>query len=555
MKTRALVMALCCIPALSWGKGRPSRGNTGPARQPSALPGQGGGLGRITDITAEAVFVDRGASDGVTVGQWLDVLRGNKKVGSCQVEGLSAHRARCTGQALQVGDRVAVARVAAPVLAPLAPLPDARALAPLGRMVEGAGFAPIDFAQGLSAGPGGPGVRIALSHFSAIDPSAGRTAYHLERLDARLAELQLGHGLSIAADGSLLLWSSRPADTRDLRASNVQLLLRQLQLTWRPDSLPIIASVGRLAPRHTPGLMALDGAQLGWHNATNTVEVGVYGGLLPSAITLYPSTAWAAGGYGAFHSLAQQGDSHTLLQLDARAGWSVRPGLGSRLEAGVSGSAFIGRTFDATAQVLMGALAQGAPVALDSATLTLSARPTDRLALTAFGRYRGNPQLEFASVGAPLPATRSVHASGSAAFEVTSLFTVSAQGGVGNEIATGLGQYWVGPEVALPRLLDGHLGLSAGYQEEFGTWRGRSGTLGAQALLGQRVRLTARASYFQQLNLGIDGIHELGLSATADAALLSWLSLRINVLTRLPLTSTSGTPGTGQGAVQLVAQF
>lgn len=553
MSPRLITTALCLMAIVAHAK--PAATRVKPVKTVLVTPGQGLGPGRVTDVTADSAFIDRGEQDGIAVGQSLKLTRGNRPAGTCEVQAVNAHRARCVGTALRVGDKLSINRVRPTPLAPLAPVPGAEAFRSLHQQVEAAAFQQLDFGQTLSPLGGDSHIHIALSHFSAIDPSAGRTAFHLERLDARVSELELGKGFSLSADGSLLFWASRPDAARDLRTTRVQLLLRQLSVTWRPDGLPIIASAGRIAPRHTPGLMGLDGAQVGWHNDANTVELGLYGGLLPNAVSLWPSTAWTAGAYGAFHSMARTGNETALLQLDTRAGWALRPNLGSRLEAGVSAAAFIGRSFDASAQVLLGALAQGAPVAIDSATLSLSSRPLDRLSVSAFGRYRGNPQLEFASIGAPLPTTRSLHASAVTSFEVTSQLSVSAQGGVGQEIATSLGQYWVGPEASLSGLLQGHLGFAAAYQEEFGTWRGRSGSLSANALLGSNVHVGARASYFQQTNLGADGLRELGVSATADARLMSWLSLRGSVLFRVPLTPATTSPGTGQGVVQLVADF
>ena len=257
-----------------------------------------------------------------------------------------------------------------------------------------------------------------------------------------------------------------------------------------------MVQVGRLRPRATPGLYALDGVQAGWRSPQGETEAGVFGGLLPTSDLLGFSTSqWAAGAYGTTRLVKGQGDGSAMVQADARAGWASRPNLGTRFEAGVAVHGWLGRRVDAHAQALLSSGSPLAPSVVDSLSLDLGVRASDRLRLHADVRYRGNPALETVLPGVELPTTRGLHGGVDGWFELFPWLDVGVRGGAARDTEAAL---WAGPELALTQLLGGRAVVAAGYEEDFGPYRGRSVWTQATLTPSKAVRLTGRASWAMQ---------------------------------------------------------
>jgi hypothetical protein len=82
-----------------------------------------------------------------------------------------------------------------------------------------------------------------------------------------------------------------------------------------------VLGIGRLWPRHVPGLAMIDGLQLGRRNQAGTGEAGVYGGTEPTGAGLLPTLRnWAAGAYGVLALAAPRGSAAPSAALESRIG-------------------------------------------------------------------------------------------------------------------------------------------------------------------------------------------------------------------------------------------
>ncbi len=527
------------------------------APPPKRVPAADTGPGTVNFVTTDAVYVNRGGLDGVKVGDSLPILHSGKPVANCEVTALADHSAVCrSAKGVRAGDQLSVTRTPGKTVAPLAPLPGQSELAAQFARVHAEAWPLVELGEGGPSGrPDGAWLRFSLAHLAFADLGATRGSFQLEQLNAAFNQ-PLGHGLSVAADGTLLIWSRRPVGSAYPRTSVVQPFVRQLELTWRPNQVPLTVRVGRVRPRHVPGLYALDGAQVGYHLNGQTAEgeFGLYGGLLPDTLTTMISTSqFSAGAYAMGRVASGSGAEGSVFQGEARAGWAVRPNLGSRFEAATSLHGWVGRLFDAHGAVQFGlASALQNAASLDVATLDVGLN-TERLRVHASGRYRGNSWLEAVPLGVQLPTTQSLHASADVTVTLSQQLLATVRGGVAFEFAGPLQQGYVGPEVTwLP--WQGRVGLSASYQEELGWLRGRTFGLGASVSPTPGFRVQARGSWFQQPTPTL-GANEWGAGLGVDARLASFLVMRLSGSYRNALSGPQVLPLAQRSSMQAMAQF
>lgn len=511
------------------------------------------GQGKVSYVTADSVYLDRGKADGLTLSSKVNITRASKPVATCEIAQLSEHAAVCHAKGVRAGDRAQVDRVTAAALAGLPALPSAAELEAQRASVMGAPWALVEFDEsGPAARADGSRLRVSLAHHLFADLGSAQGSFQLEQVDASLYQ-RLGAGFAVSADASLLVWSRKPSNNRLPRTTVLQGVVRQLEVSWQPEGAPVVVRVGRVRPRYTPGLLAIDGAQIGYSRAS--AEVGLYGGLLPDAVTTGVSLGqWAAGAYGMGRWVDGLGSTSSVVQGEARAGWALRPGVGSRFEAGAAMHGWVSRVLDAHvgAQFAV-APAQQAPASLELGTLDLGLTPSDRFRLHLSGRYRGNPLLEVAQVGAPLPVTRSVHASTDVSFDLLPSLTLAARAGLAWEIQGQLFQGFLGPELSW-RTWQGRIGVTAGYQEELGWLRGRTWSLAAAVAPSSRFRVQARGAWFQQPTPTL-GANELGVSLAIDARLTSFLLGRLYGSWRTGLAGAVSTEVLTRSSTQATAQL
>lgn len=513
------------------------------AAAPTGKKGRGGGglkldaLGEVSSATASAVFVNRGEADGVKVGQTLNFTRGGKPTGSCTVSAVAQHFARCDSGGLRVGDKFAMGRVAAPVPLGPAPLPSDAEMKRRGAMVDDSSWSLRDFDGASSSGSGSTYVDLAFSHTTFTGRTNG--PYGVQRLDILVPDVEIWKGLRVSADLTGLNFSARPEGfTSTQYPQTPVLLVRQLELGFRRADVPFSAALGRTWLRSGTGLLAIDGAQVGWRFGEG-FELGAWGGLLPEAarLTIQPSQ-WSAGAFGRIRFSSGTGANATLMQVGVRAGWSQRDLLGGRFEAGIAANLWAGQTFDANAMVELGYGASQAVAGIDAARVDFGVRPSERVRVNGAFRYRGLPLTSLAELGTVSPGQRAMHADLGAVYAVTPGLWVAVNGGFAGDINSQLFQGRVGPELSMPRLFDLPLNFGLGYVEEIGWVRGRNAYAQLQVIPAGWLRFTTRFNWFNQQasqpNPGLAS-NEVGTSVALEVTPVRFIRGRVAFVGRLPV--------------------
>ena len=274
--------------------------------QPAAAAQQGASepIGRVRFVTEKRIYLDKGAADGLVRQQNVTLLRAAAKVASCEIEVLATHAAVCRGSGAAIGDRfeLPAVRPRSPgPAAPPRPLPvpeDDETLDVYTRALADAPQAKVDFVSKAEAGLP-PRVWVGISAALFSEPgSPDRYAY--EAIDAEIRHVPIGSG-SLRFDGAFTaLRRQTTVDPRFRPSVESMFYLWEAEVTRRERDDRTVFAIGRLWPWHLPGLPMLDGAQIGRRNASGTIEGGVYGGAIPTAVTLSPiDGSWAGGLYAA----------------------------------------------------------------------------------------------------------------------------------------------------------------------------------------------------------------------------------------------------------------
>jgi hypothetical protein len=494
-------------------------------------------LGQVNSVTDTAAFLDRGATDGLVPGQTLTFTRGGKPAGTCIVDAISEHFARCAGTGLRQGDRFPVGRRPEPPPPGPAPLPTEAELARRAAALDTTDWKLRDFDSARARANGvGPRVEVLLSHTTWGNPNSEQGPFALQRLDAAVYDVELWKGLRASADVTVLNFSARPSVTHTVYQQSPVLLVRQLELGFRRADVPFTAAVGRTWLRSAIGLLVLDGAQAAWRFGEN-VEVGAYGGLLPDAarLSITPSQ-WTVGAFTRVRFSSGTGVTGTVGQVALRAGWSLRDVLGGRAEVALAASLWKGQSFDGQASVELGFGPTQGPAGLDAARLDLGWRPSQHLRFNGGVRYRGLPLTGLTELGTISPGQQALHADLAAVYVLSNGLQLAAHGGVASDFTAGLLQARVGPELSLPNLLGLPVGVSLGYQEELGWLRGRYGYLQTNVAPLGLFRVLTRVSWFQQQgSTSTAGSHELGGSFALEVTPWRFLNARVWVMGRAPL--------------------
>jgi hypothetical protein len=495
---------------------------------------------QVLYLTADRAFINRGARDGVKAGQSAPLFRSGRKVSVCVVDSVADHSASCAVKNAQVGDRLNIDRKAAAVVTPRPALPTEAELARRRGLADSVPTAVVDFdGTSLALGPARYG-RVRLSHSTFADLGSAAGPFQVQTLDATLFDLPLKGGFAASADLSVINYSRRPAEFRSPQKGSPLLWVRELALTWQPDTVPVVARLGRIRLRHAPGLSVLDGAQLGWRAGEGRYELGVFGGAIPDALALTPRpSSWTAGAYGMGTFASGSGADGWWFQPKARAGWAVRPVLGSRFETSAAVGWWWGARLSVQTQLDLstaGAVAVEGPLSIDGASLDVAGRLGERLRISVSGRYRGILAAEALPLGATLPMTRSAHCAGAVSYDLSPTVTLKFFGGVAKEFVPGLAQGYAGTELSLPTVLSGRLWAAIGYQEEPGWVWGRSAYAQAQWLPGSAFSLFARAGWYGR-TLGALFEHDLGVTVALDARPWRWVFFRASGLVRAPLAA------------------
>jgi hypothetical protein len=512
-------------------------------------------------VTDKRAYLDRGARDGLSVKQSLQISRSGRAIGSCTVETLADHQATCVGGRLRPGDTFrlnggagnkkpassseARRTTAATALAPLVAEDSLRTRA---AEIAAASTAKVDFHglrgfAGRSRASATPSITIWQSQ---SDPNGG---YSEERIDGAIQVFDVGApGIRVDAAFSAVHWGTPSAVNRFRPGQAAQFYLWEAGISRRRREARTVFAAGRIWPWHTPGLTLLDGLQVGRQNDSETAEAGVYAGLLPDALTVYPTGVLAVGAYGA---LVQMGSARSVFRLarqEARVGVWDASGTGLVAEAEGLAQVWLGSWNLAVGGRLRRAEALGSAPTIDRASLDVGTRATSSLGGGLHVRYFGAGLPDDVTLRAVSPTLGGgVHATMDAHWDPVAWLGFAGFAGVHREADSGRHEAHGAAEVRLPRLLSARGGIAAGAEVEEGWMRGR--LLYGQVLgnLGDRlhvlVRASASATAFTVPEAAAN-IHELGAYAHLDGRLTSWLRVRAWSLLRVPFLVRGEAPTT-----------
>lgn len=523
-----------------------------PARVEPA--GRQAGQGAVVSVTVQRAYLDRGAEDGLVVGQKVQLFRGARSAASCEIESVGPHVATCLPGAIRIGDRFVLARKGT-ALAPRAPAPPAspQQLNTQRLQLEESEVALVEFTGGKAFGRAGVSAEVGLVHTSVAGLSTPGSAFHQERLDLAVYGQQLLGGLSFGADASAIVWSRRPAGFRSPHNAAAQLQVRELWAAWQfKNGLQI--GLGRLTPRRAPGLGILDGGLIGWTSPSGAFALGAFGGALPSPVTLTPlGGPYTAGAYLAAR-LGGETVKAVAFEPSIRLAWVGRPAT-NRFETQALMKLWWGTLFDARLEAAAGFGDGQSSTRLDAVRFDAGARIAQLVRVRVAARYSGGGDPWLGT--APILPSQSLHGDAVVSLELPAGLLLSAQGGGLYDFTTRLAQGRVGPELELPPFAGGSLVFALGYDEEFGWLPGRSGYVQAVVRPFSRMSLWARASVFHHtLVRGAEGVSGLdgALSLAVDVRVWRWFWVRGSGWARMGLTGDP-VPAALQGQLGVGATF
>jgi hypothetical protein len=482
----------------------------------------------VTYATRERVWFDRGLAAGLVLGTEVELERNGRPLARCAIDLAAQASASC---ALRGGRARDVARFE-PNLPPRAEPPVVERAQPSKQAAAStrAAIASTPFTLVEANVTATPEVgrrfdaQLALEHRTFVIAGGGRDDFEREHLELVLRDLPLGFwGATAGVDLTALAWARRPNDARNDRDRRARLFVYETSVTARAPDAPFTAGAGRIHPVHAPGLVYLDGVQLGWRPQGTRLEVGVLSGALPDPLSLEPtSDRWLAGGYWAIEA----GET-SFLANDGRVGILANKGsaLAAELESAIH--LRLPRTLRVSA-ALRGVLEESA-ASLANARVSIDYRPLDDVLLSADARSRDE---RFGVVGAD-------HAAASATYEGLTFARFTLGGGAGHLRENDRLRSYVSPEISFPALF-GEVGeLAVGYHEALGFLPGRTAFVQANLRPAEPLALYARLAYLEDRVDG-DALRELGIFSNLNLRVFEHVTVRASVLGRLALLDLGG---------------
>ncbi len=525
--------------------------------------------GHVRFVTDARAYLDRGADDGLGRGQTVSIVRAGVAVTSCLVDAVGDHAATCHAALARGGDGFVTTRRrgAPPATAPVAALPpptDARVERERARGLADAPVTRVDFHPRARRASGGS-AEVAAGVTMGLARGAG-ASWAATEVDVHLGHVPLGADLRLDLALSAVRWA--PADARFRPDTPMQLYLWEAEVSHRELDARTVLSAGRLWPWHVPGVPLLDGVQLGRRTEDHAVEAGVYGGLLPSMLSLSPELdQWTAGVYAALARAGTRGDTVGFSRVEARVATRRSPTIGDVREAEVLGALTLaalsatggGRLRDAPS-------VDHAPV-LETAHAGLALRPRAGGGAWVELRHLGvAPEVQPLLVSETPAARGGLHAAGAAWLDLFGDVGAGASGGWHLDRDTNRHQEDAALELRLPRLFGDVAGLWLGATLAQGWLWSRGGYLQVASRWSPRLQLVARvsANAIRYAPTGAPGdfasSNELGGALHLQARLAARLRLRARMLARLPfaergLPAVGTTPATLVTSLELVATF
>lgn len=553
----AIIGSLTAIDDASAARGRRVRASIRHERRPAAAGGvpaaspvsraAAAHSGRVTFVTEKRAYVDRGTRDGLAARQKLQLLRGGRPVATCVIETAGDHDATCVGARPRVGDTFRASGPTGPATPPPAALPaviDPATLAERANAVAESSYEKVDFNGRRKLG--------ARSH-AWVSPgfvvwqSGDGQDYSQQRIDGAIAVLDIaGTGMRFDAAFSAQRWST-PAVNRFSPGTGAQFYLWQAEASRRTEEANTVFAVGRLWTWHLPGLPLLDGLQIGHQNRSGTVEAGVYGGLIPTAIGIVPSTnLWTVGLYGSAVEHGNGGSFVRVARQEARLGvWhAATTGMVSEAE-GLTETWLGPFSLGGGGRLRLAPSVSSQPM-IERAFFDLGFRPSLALVGSAHIRYFGKALSEEAPLRAMTPTLAGgLHATGDLRWDVATWLGFAVLAGTNRDRASDFAQSYGAMELRLPRCFGDLGGLWLGAEGQEGWLRGRALYVQAFGRMAERlhalVRVTANATEFQTPDR-TPNLRELDTYFNVDGALATWLRMRAWSFVRLPYTVQGESP-------------
>jgi hypothetical protein len=518
-------------------------------RAPAGSP-----FGRVQFATERRAYLDRGAAEGLVVGQSLPISRGVRGIGSCKIESVGDHEATCTGVRLRPGDafrtpRTGGRKARAPATA-MAPVLDDKTLEARAALIADATVEKVDF-NGRRAFRS-RGVAEAAPGFATWFTQPGGGNYAQERIDGVIRGVAIGN-TDFRFDGafSAMHWTT-PSTVRFRPDTPTQFYLWEAEAYRRVQDGGTTLAVGRLWPHRAPGLTVLDGMQLGRENEAHSAEGGLYGGLIPTADGLVPTfDIWTGGLYGA---LVQRGDKASTIRLareEMRVGVWHAAGVGAVGEGEGLAQVWLGPVTTGGGGRVRWAAEQGGRAVVENGHLDLGVRPSLDSALGLHARYVGVSLLQEAPLRAEVPMTAGAfHAITDGYVNFSTRLALAGSAGVHREDATGRYQVHGGAELRFPRMFGETGGLWVGATVEQGWMQGETAYAQFLGHFGRSFQVVARLSGDGtrfETPTAIWNLNEIAGYLSVDGPLWSNVRLRAYSMLRAPILVQGVLPIAAEG--------
>ena len=504
---------------------------------------------RIRYQAGNAIYLDHGDREGVVLGSSLPIVQRGRTLGTCTIDAVADHSARCafaTAKALvgRPGDRVAYERgesVDEPRPPPPPRVPEAAIDAARATL---AGIEPVKVAYAKSRKRTG----VAIANRLELGVRArGWTVIGND--DATFVRPSVDVGVrgalpwvpGLYAQSSLRVQGDvlAPGNERFRNSVPAEVYVWDASVGRNAGTGGMTGSVGRFRPAKAPGMTVIDGASLGLVGFGGTVEVGAYGGFVPDLITTAPSfDRITAGAYVGVDAAPVDG---LLLLPRARVGFLTSSDTQrTRAEVEAQLQTLWTNTVAVGASVRLGMPGDTAEVVLDAARVDIDVVPSDtlrvRLGWRSTGAQPGDLDTGTIADGTLVAPVRAAqHGDVAVVWSPTTMVSVGGTGGVAFDEDTGEVRAVVGPELSLPRLFGDAGGIAVGYLEEPGFLWGRSAFLQATTRPLREMlpgfSWATRMSYFEHespsAKTALGGaLRETMLMTFVDAPLNGWLSVR-----------------------------
>lgn len=526
----------------------PTRGNE-TRRAPSA----GSGV-KLSHVTRTRLYLDLERAGAIGPGARVELLRGERQaIGSCIVDSVSEHHASCPLGDLRVSPGDTPRVILSNTLAEPSPI-EASAAGPTIDTAPVADFEAVPFQKVEYRGQPEEVLSRAtlkLRERAAVYSGAGLT-YARDQVSVVLQHLRLPlFGLEANADLRVLLQPVRPLEQRFRSESAAYLFVHEAMVTRRDPDHTLRLAIGRVAPWHIPGVLELDGGQIGIATPSDTLEVGAFAGFLPSLLSLSPTTErWAMGAYWSTRGelgpvrLEHEGRVNAL-----RGSSSVRRG---ETEISVQASVPRAATTALGARFSFLDSASSAPK-LTALRAEVIVSPFSTLELEGYFRERRDTSasdIDLDSVRPGFGRTKARHLGASGRLEVSAPLSVGAQFGLADDLDM-RSRLFAGPEIQYQPLGSRALMITAGYQEEWGWVVGRMAYLGSLWSLTADAHTFLRLSYFADRAKEAPALAHQGLmSGGLFIRLWEWLEVRGSGLISVPLVPRSAVGGVGHLALE-----